>query len=276
MKFPYTLSNDRLSLLSEEDRELYEYEHSPYYSYEDKLICVNAFRKAKGRYMELIESDEEFRNLTSLEKTELSESLTKLEASRIVDEVYNIVYPEIADVLTKEEDEKLREILNETVFKLVENEKFQPLNEDTPGHDLTFWIPGLGWLGKLAGGLLTAGLAGIIGLIMAGKDKAAAKALERYMNRLVETTDNGLYKKKSFFSWFSRDKTKFKGDQSYSCFRAIQEIFERKICTNTLVAGKAAGYFGKDAVSDAAMGNLNGGLKDFKQNVVDKIDFLIR
>lgn len=276
MKFPYTLSKDRLSLLSEEDRRLYEYEHSPYYSYEDKVLCVNAFRKARHWYMELIESDEEFKKLNESEKSEMSDALVRIEASRIIDEVYNLVYPDIADELTEKEHEELKSILAESVYKLAEADKLKPLNEDTPGHDMTFWIPGLGWLGKLAGGLLSFGLAGIIGLIMAGKDKAAAKALEKYMNKLVETTDNGLYKKKSFFSWFSRDKTKFTGDQSYSCFRSIQEMYERKICTNTLVAGKAAGYFGSNPLQDAASQTLGGGLKDFKKNVVDGIDFLIK
>lgn len=276
MKFPYTLSKDRLSLLSEEDLRLYEYEHSPYYSYEDKMLCVNAFRKAGHRYMELIESDEEFKNLAESEKYEMADNLVRIETYKIINEIYNLIYPDIIDGLSEKEQEELKSILVESIYKLAKDDKMKPLNEDTPGHDLTFWIPGLGWLGKLATGLLTAGLAGIIGLIMAGKDKAAAKALEKYMNKLVESTDNGLYKKKSFFSWFSRDKTKFKGDQSYSCFRSIQEMYERKICTNTLVAGKAAGYFSDNPLQEAASQKLSGGLLDFKKNVVDSIDFLIK
>lgn len=278
MKYPYTLSKERLSLLSKEERELYEYEHSPYYSYEDKVICVNAFRKAKHRYMDLLESDEEFKSLSMPEKKEMSESLVKLEALKIIDNIYDIVYPEIKSVLSEKEQIKLKDALNETVFDIIESEKFKPLNEDTPGHDLTFWIPGLGWLGKLAAGILTTGIAGIVGLIMAGKDKAAAKALEKYMNRLVETTDNGLHKKKSFFSFFSRNKTKFNGDQSFSCFRSVQEIFERKIAAGTLIAGKSAGLLGKEAVKDAESNILSNdaGMTDFYNNVAQPIENLIR
>lgn len=277
MKFPYTLSSDRLSLLSQEDRELYEYEHSPYYSYVDKVECVNAFRKAKDKYMELLESDNEFKSLNDSEKKQMSEAVMKVEASYIIDEVYEFILPTVADVLSEDEIVNLKEILNETVYKLIdEDNQPKPLNEDTPGHDLTFWIPGLGWLGKLAGGLLTAGLAGIVGLIMAGKDKMAAKSLEKYMNKLVETTDNGLHKKKSLFSFFSKDKTKFSGDQSFSCFRAIQEIYERKIAANTLVAGKACGFFGNDAISSATSQTIEGGLNDFKANVIKPVDDFIQ
>jgi len=55
----------------------------------------------------------------------------------------------------------------------------------------------MGWLGKLAGSLLTGIFGGMVALIMAGKTKAAVQSLENYMNKLVELTDDGVHKKKS-------------------------------------------------------------------------------
>ena len=36
MKFPYELSEQRLSLLSKKDRLIYEYEHSDFFDYTEK------------------------------------------------------------------------------------------------------------------------------------------------------------------------------------------------------------------------------------------------
>jgi len=41
MKFPHKLSKERLSLLSEEDRKIYEYEHSGLYPVETPVIDDN-------------------------------------------------------------------------------------------------------------------------------------------------------------------------------------------------------------------------------------------
>jgi hypothetical protein len=51
------------------------------------------------------------------------------------------------------------------------------LNEGTaPGKAQDYWLPDgwFGWIGKIGFGLLSTGLAGIVTLFMAGRDKMAA------------------------------------------------------------------------------------------------------
>ena len=97
MKFPYELSEQRLSLLSEDDRILYEYEHSPFYSYEDKVRSINEYNQARyGRYQNYynqINEDEEFKDLSEEEKAEMSKQLTNVEPNAsAVNSVQPLVY----------------------------------------------------------------------------------------------------------------------------------------------------------------------------------------
>lgn len=285
MKFPYELSEQRLSLLSEDDRILYEYEHSPFYSYEDKVRSINEYNQARyGRYQNYynqLNEDEEFKDLSEDEKAEMSKQLTNVEATQIYEEVIEpLVYPILMETMTSDEYKTLKEATLKQMYEMPITADV--INEGTaPGKDQTFWIPNMGWLGAIAGGILTTGLAGMIGLFMAGKDKAAAKALEKYMRKLVETVDMGLYKKKSFWNWlggkFGSKSKGTSGDQSRACFRNIQELVERKMCTDILVAGKACGFFGNDPIKDAITHNVeSGGLNLlFKEKIADKINTLI-
>ena len=285
MKFPYELSEQRLSLLSEDDRILYEYEHSPFYSYEDKVRSINEYNQARyGRYQNYynqLNEDEEFKDLSEDEKAEMSKQLTNVEATQIYEELIEpLVYPILMETMTSDEYNTLKEASLKQMYEMPITADV--INEGTaPGKDQTYWIPNMGWLGTLTMGILGTGLAGMIGLFMAGKDKAAAKALEKYMRKLVETVDMGLYKKKSFWNWLGGklgSKSKgTNGDQSRACFRNIQELVERKWCTDILVAGKACGFFGNDPIKDAYNHNIeSGGLNLlFKEKIADKINTFI-
>lgn len=290
MKFPYELSQDRLSLLSKEDRELYEYEHSPFYSYTAKQEGLQNYYKTKLQrqhyYLNVINEDVEYNDLSDLEKTEMSKKLSDIEALEIFDNVIQMINDETFVNFSDDEFKEVKEFVISLLLSDNEND-IQSLNEvgTAPGHDMTYWIPDMGWLGKLAASVLGTGLAGLVGLIMAGYDKAAAKQLEKYMNKLVELTDVGLHKKKSFFSFFGikLGKTKkFEGDQSQSCFRSIQELVERNMAKNILICGKATGLLSRNGLDDANSGiSTNGGLLNsslpgsFKVNVADKIAPLI-
>ena len=272
MKFPYNLSQDRLTLLSEEDLRTYQYEHSPFYSYTDKVAAVTAYRNRHNYYMNMINEDHEYDDMVESEKSELATSLTQVEANMIMNEIYGMIHPLIKEGLTSDElnvvYDTLVENINQNIKESVNNKMV--LNEDVPGRDLGFWLPNLGWLGKLSLSILGTGVAGLIGLFMAGKDKAAARALEKYMNRLVELTDSGVFKKKSFLSFFG--KGKMRGDQSQACFRACQEIAERTIAKDVLIMGKAAGLLSGNGMDDAISAAHNGGIwQIFVPNIADSL-----
>lgn len=276
MKFPYTLSPQRQSLLSKEDQMLYEYEHSPFYSYVDKVQCVNAYRQRREQYMSLIDKDDEYSSLNESEKIQMAKELSKLEATTIINEFDNIIYPLVEDCVSKEDYNSIKEAITKNIYDVIETESIDIINEaGTPGWDMTYWLPDikLGWLGKMTTGILSLGTAGIIGLFMAGKDRMAAKKLEKYMNKLVELTDSGVYKKKSFLSFFGGGK--MKGDQSFPCFRSFQEVAERTIAKDTLVLGKATGLLSGNGMNDAIAGQMNGGLNEFIDNVIGPINSFI-
>ena len=273
MKFPYTLSKSRQLLLSKEDQLLYEYEHSPFYPYEEKVLYVNAYRQRKEHYMTLINEDEEFAPLPESEKIQLARDLVKYEADTVLDEMDEIMYPLISDTVSLDEYKNLKEDIRVMISNTVDTESVFALNEGgTPGHDITYWMPNMkfGWLGKMATGILTLGAAGLVGLFMAGKDKMAAKKLEKYMNKLVETVDTGVNKKKSFWSFFGGGKNK--GDQSMPCFRYAQETAERTIAKDVLLMGKASGLLGGNGMNDAIAGKTTGGLNQFVTKVVKPLN----
>lgn len=253
------------------------YEHSPFYSYEDKVKCVNAYRQRGEYYMTLINEDDEYSSLNESEKIQLSKELQKLEAATMIDELDNIIYPLVNEVLSVKEYNHIKEQLKIQIDNMIETDNYDMLlNEGgTPGYDMTYWAKGLnlGWLGKLTTGILTLGAAGLIGLFMAGKDKMAAKKLEKYMNKLVELTDSGVFKKKSIFSFFGGGK--MSGDQSQACFRSIQEFAERTIAKDTLLMGKTCGLLGGNGMDDAISGKENGGMQYFNEHIAEGINKMI-
>lgn len=156
------------------------------------------------------------------------------------------------DVLT-EKDMKSG-ILSERKRALDGIEEYYHLNEadsPNPGHDPSYWIPNLGWLGGLAAAGLAA-LLGVIGkLLMAGKQQIAILLLRRYMKKLVELTDDGIKKRR--FLWHERNRT---------CLRSLQENCETVPIVCTLSAAKAMGMIESPDNLDQL-----GGLTKFKDIV---------
>ena len=58
MKFPYELSEQRISLLSKEDQRIYRFEHSDFFDYNTKQRCMqeyqNALLERQGYYVQEI------------------------------------------------------------------------------------------------------------------------------------------------------------------------------------------------------------------------------
>lgn len=278
-KFPYELSEDRLSLLSDNDRAIYEYEHSIFF---DDSFIEDTFTQFQQQlneyntyYTNTINNDNDYKDETNEDKKKIVEELIKSDIQLLYKEAEFITLPLLEQVLTEDEYNQLKEY----TLKNMQNIIHHTLNEGTaPGKSMDYWLPDgwFGWIGRLGFGLLSTGLTGIVALFMAGRDKMAAAQLQKYMNKIVELIDMGLYKKKSIFSWFSNKLGKWSGDQSRACFRNVQEIVERQLCTNTIIAGKAIGLLGNDAISDVKTGNIySGGLAMFNDKIASKIDEFI-
>ena len=289
MKFPYELSEDRQSLLSEKDRMIYEYEHSPFYSVTDKEESIKLYNEGYiNRYnynYNIINEDEEYKQLNDVEKGELCTKITQLEALEMFDDLMVLLNDSLLESLTNEQIDDIKKY----TVELITNTDINAINEaggTAPGHDMTYWIPDMGWLGKMAMGILGTGIAGMGWLIMQGWDKRAAKQLEVHMNKLVELTDDGINKKQSFFSRFGQKIKNFFGeknraDQSDSCFRYAQEMVERELAKNVLIAGKSCGLLTGNGMDDAIQLNyLNGGLlnidsNSFYANIVEPVSCLV-
>lgn len=249
------------------------YEHSDYYSYTEKQESIKLYQKAllerQGYYLEEIENDPEYNDMTDVEKIEFAKSLSDYEASCIMTDVSDILFDTIGSNMSINE---YKGIINHVINEMRQETE---LNEDSlaPGHDMTFWANDMGWVGKLCGGLLTAAFAGMVALIMAGKDKAAMKALERYMNKLVERVDDGIHKKKSLMNkLFGRFGVgTHDGDQSKACLRQIQENFSKKIACDAMILTKSMGFLPShwnSAIKDLESNTFNnGGMAEFIETV---------
>ena len=167
-------------------------------------------------------------------------------------------------------------------YRMYQNDSVGHLNEDplAPGKDMTFWMNDMGWLGKLAGGLLTGVVGMMVAAIMAGKDKMAMKQLETYMNKMVEMVDNGVHKKKSLLgkimgSLGFGDRDEYDGDQSKACFRTIQENYLKEIACNGMVLMKNMGFLSDNcstAISEVETNRFGkAGLGRFQEFVMDPI-----
>lgn len=288
MKFPYELSKERLSLLSPEDREIYEYEHSGLCTElkqitegskkvirndEGKIVpdtcpkcggevvvqikgepiyvcgnCGEYFGTVPFTLHEAINNavnndyiDEEDLTLEDIQDFELDDDYSEEEKQQIKSMLDEMLFESEFDglfdkELIEEVGEEEYQNIKKQIFEYIENDpELKPLYE-AEGVAADFWmkgvkIPGLGWLGKLAGGLLT-GLLGVVAwLLMKGKDRLALKKLKQYMNKLVELTDSGVNKKKPWYSFLIPTKKgkRNNGDYDKACFRTMQETAERNM-----------------------------------------------
>ena len=249
MKFPYELSEQRISLLSKEDQRIYRFEHSDFFDYNTKQRCMqeyqNALLERQGYYVQEIKKDPQFNYLNESEVFETANELTLYETNQFIDELGSIIETAILEGIYTEDE--ATEVIIEIVNNMQDFGK-QTLNErlgDTSGPDMTWWSEGLG--------ALFAGLFGLsIMLIMKGKTRAAIKMLENSMNKIVETVDDGINKKKGrglfariktrIGSWFGKDWSgKNEGEQNTVCLRTLQEGFLANIGTISMVLCKKIG-----------------------------------
>ena len=270
MKFPKKLSKERLSLLSPEDRQIYEYEHSGlcpemkqlmeskkkkvvrndkgevvpefcpvcgskvglYIQGEPVYLCSNDKCKKYFGTMpfnlhesENVNDDElTFEDVRDFDLTDEYTDNEKKEIKRIFDEMlFESQFDELFDKELIEEvgiDEYNN--IKKQIFEYISNDPdLKSLNE-AEGHASDWWID-CSWIVKLSAGLLT-GLLGIIAwLFMKGKDRLAMAKLKQYMNKLVELTDQGVNKKRPWYSFLmpGRKNKQNIGDYNKACFRTI-------------------------------------------------------
>lgn len=286
MKFPYELSEQRISLLSKEDQAIYRYEHSDYYDLYEKQKGIYEYQKAllekQGYYVEEIKNDDEYSDLNETEIQEMAKVMAMVEAETVIDSIANIFKNIVYEGgMTQEEwkelQEKIRQELNDPTAL--------SLNEATDGPDMTYWAKGIGGLFGVA---FTGLFGGIAGLIMAGKTKKAIEQLEDYMNKIVETIDDGAYKSKrkpsrirQLFNRILRRDDKsmaMKGDRSKGCMRYIQEMFTQKITCQSMILLKNLGFLSpncNDAIRDMESNLFHqGGMEMFFKNIAGPVNEL--
>lgn len=259
MKFPYELSEQRISLLSKEDQRIYRFEHSDFFDISERQRCMkeyqNALLERQGYYIQQIKDDKQFNYLNESEIVKTANELALYETENLLEELSEFVEEAILSEIYTEDEAKeylievanhLNELGQETLNEGILNEDAG----DTDGPDMTYWMKGMG---GIFGGLM--GL--VIALIMRGKTKAAIRMLENYMNKIVEKVDDGLNKKKGRGLWarlktgigklFGKDWSgKNSGEQNTLCLRVIQENFTANIGTKAMVACKKIGLLPDD------------------------------
>lgn len=287
MKFPYELSEQRISLLSKEDQRIYRFEHSDFFDYNTKQRCMqeyqNALLERQGYYVQEIKKDPQFNYLNEYEVFETANELTLYETNQFIDELGSIIEAAILEGIYTE-DEAI-EVITEIVNNMQDFGK-RTLNErlgDTSGPDMTWWAEGIG---GLFAGLFTIFLT----LIMHGKTKQAIKMLENSMNKIVETVDDGLHKTKGRGLWnrirtsigklFGKDTSEENsGEQNTKCLRTIQEEFQANIAAKSMVMCKNLGFLPDDwenAKKQLTAHNWNNGgwQEDFYKNVAEPANLL--
>ena len=286
MKFPYELSEQRISLLSKEDQRIYRFEHSDFFDYNTKQRCMqeyqNALLERQGYYVQEIKNDPQFNTLNESEVFETANELTLYEASNYVEQLAEFLDECILEGLYAENE--AAEVITEIVNNMQDFGK-RALNEraaDTTGPDMTWWAAGLG---GLFGGLF--GL--FLMLIMKGKTRAAIKMLENSMNKIVETVDDGVNKKKGrglfariktrISGWFGKDWSgKNEGEQNTLCLRVLQENFSANIGTTSMVLCKKLGVIPDtwdNAIQALKSNNYQmGDLSEFDKNIGQPINAL--
>ena len=279
MKFPYELSEQRISLLSKEDQRIYRFEHSDFFDYNTKQRCMqeyqNALLERQGYYVREIKKDPQFNYLNESEVFETANELTLYETNQFIDELGSIIETAILEGIYTEDE--AAEVITEIVNNMQDFGK-QTLNErlgDTPGPDMTWWAEGLG-------GIFAGAFSIIIAMIMRGKTKGAIRALENYMNEIVEKVDDGVNKTKGRGLW-NRLKSLFgkklkEGEQNTICLRTLQENFQADIATKSMVLCKKIGLLPDNwdvAFSDIIKSNFtDGSYQNFINNIVDPVNEL--
>lgn len=287
MKFPYELSEQRISLLSKEDQRIYRFEHSDFFDYNTKQRCMqeyqNALLERQGYYVQEIKNDPQFNYLNESEVFETANELTLYETNQFIDELGAIIETAILEGIYTEDE--ATEVITEIVNNMQDFGK-RTLNErlgDTSGPDMTWWAEGIG---GLFAGLFTIFLT----LIMHGKTKQAIKMLENSMNKIVETVDDGLHKTKGRGLWnrirtrigklFGKDTSEENsGEQNTKCLRTIQEEFQANIAAKSMVMCKNLGFLPDDwenAKKQLIAHNWNNGgwQEDFYKNVAEPANLL--
>ena len=287
MKFPYELSEQRISLLSKEDQRIYRFEHSDFFDYNTKQRCMqeyqNALLERQGYYVQEIKNDPQFNYLNESEVFETANELTLYETNQFIDELGSIIETAILEGIYTEDE--ATEVITEIVNNMQDLGK-RTLNErlgDTPGPDMTWWAEGIG---GLFAGLFTIFLT----LIMHGKTKQAIKMLENSMNKIVETVDDGLHKTKGRGLWnrirtrigklFGKDTSEENsGEQNTKCLRTVQEEFQANIAAKSMVMCKNLGFLPDDwenAKKQLTAHNWNNGgwQEDFYKNVAEPANLL--
>lgn len=287
MKFPYELSEQRISLLSKEDQRIYRFEHSDFFDYNTKQRCMqeyqNALLERQGYYVQEIKNDPQFNYLNESEVFETANELTLYETNQFIDELGDIIETAILEGIYTEDE--ATEVITEIVDNMQDFGK-RTLNErlgDTSGPDMTWWAEGIG---GLFAGLFTIFLT----LIMHGKTKQAIKMLENSMNKIVETVDDGLHKTKGRGLWnrirtrigklFGKDTSEENsGEQNTKCLRTVQEEFQANIAAKSMVMCKNLGFLPDDwenAKKQLTAHNWNNGgwQEDFYKNVAEPANLL--
>ena len=287
MKFPYELSEQRISLLSKEDQRIYRFEHLDFFDYNTKQRCMqeyqNALLERQGYYVQEIKKDPQFNYLNESEVFETANELTLYETNQFIDELGDIIETAILEGIYTEDE--ATEVITEIVNNMQDFGK-QTLNErlgDTPGPDMTWWAEGIG---GLFAGLFTIFLT----LIMHRKTKQAIKMLENSMNKIVETVDDGLHKTKGRGLWnrirtrigklFGKDTSEENsGEQNTKCLRTVQEEFQANIAAKSMVMCKNLGFLPDDwenAKKQLTAHNWNNGgwQEDFYKNVAEPANLL--
>ena len=212
MKFPRILSKERLSLLSPEDKKIYEYEHSNLFIDNDII--------------------EDTQYIYESANNEIYEDLNDELSEELFNEEFDSIYYD--KELIKEIGLNDYNLIKKNIYEFCKNNnELNTLNEVQSGISADYWLKGLklGWLGKLAAGLLT-GLIGLVAwLLMKGKDRLAMVQLKKYMNKIVELIDQGVHKKRPWYSFLipSKRGQRNVGEYNKACFRTIQETAERNM-----------------------------------------------
>ena len=279
MKFPYELSEQRISLLSKEDQRIYRFEHSDFFDYNTKQRCMqeyqNALLERQGYYVQEIKKDPQFNYLNESEVFETANELTLYETNQFIDELGAIIETAILEGIYTEGE--AAEVITEIVNNMQDFGK-RALNEraaDTIGPDMTWWAEGLG-------GIFAGAFSIIIAMIMRGKTKGAIRALENYMNEIVEKVDDGVNKTKGRGLW-NRIKSLFgkklkEGEQNTICLRMLQENFQADIATKSMVLCKKIGLLPDNwdtAFSYIIQSNFTAGsYQDFINNIAEPVNEL--
>ena len=242
MKYPERLSPERLFFLNKEERAIYESEWA-------------------GRSAE---------TCTVVMESDNNDEYVHEQ----VDSIYKDLFD---DIINETQYNEFKKLLDEEIKYFNEMTQLS-VNEGAEGVDHMKWLSGINvkGFGKLflAGlGLLGTGIALLATNI---RDKIAMIKLKSFMNKMTEIVDQGIKKKRSFlskmFNW------KWRGEHNVACFRFVQEAADRNMALGVMHAAKKLGYFAPGQMQNIASGSNpqdGGGLSDFNNNVLSKLNFLV-